>query len=193
METTNLVLAGVGGQGILLAAEIIAKAAMLSGYDVKTNEIHGMAQRGGSVIAQIRFGEKVYSPLIAEGTADVLCAFEQMESIRYGHYLSEKGIAIVSDQAIIPVTVSSGKAHYPHDIKNRLDNIFKNLVYLNSVEIAEKLGNIKVTNIILIGALSNHLNISEDIWKQAIETCVKPKFIALNLKAFAEGKKIGNN
>ena len=129
METTNIILAGVGGQGILLASEIIAKAAMLGGYDVKTNEIHGMAQRGGSVIGQIRYGELVYTPLIADGTATVLCAFEQMEAIRYAHYLSQDGLAIVSDQIIIPITVSGGKAQYPTNLKEQLNSLFPKIYY----------------------------------------------------------------
>ncbi|MBQ7813077.1 MAG: 2-oxoacid:acceptor oxidoreductase family protein, partial [Thermoguttaceae bacterium] len=112
-NTTSVVLVGVGGQGILLASAIVAQAALDSGYDVKTNEIHGMAQRGGSVVAQIRYGEKIYSPLIPKGTATVLASLERVESLRYVDYLAPNGLAVVSDQIIVPTTVSSGAASYP--------------------------------------------------------------------------------
>ena len=126
-QTTSIVLVGVGGQGILLASEIISQAALALGYQVKTNEVHGMAQRGGSVMAQIRYGREVHSPLVAEGTARILGSFEAIEAIRVAHYLAPDGCAVVSSQVIIPVTVSSGTARYPEDVEARLRQVFPRL------------------------------------------------------------------
>ena len=128
-ETTSIVLVGVGGQGILLAAQIIARAALISGSDVKTNEVHGMAQRGGSVVAQVRYGQHVYSPLVPEGTAQVLASLERIEALRFAGYLAPGGggLAVVSSQAIIPVTVSSGQAEYPEDAEDQLKAAFAGL------------------------------------------------------------------
>ncbi len=187
-ETKSVVLVGVGGQGILLASEIIAQAALAAGYDVKTNEVHGMAQRGGSVLAQIRFGEKVHSPLVPKGAATVLASLERIEILRYLDYLAPNGLAVVSDQIIIPVSASSGKTPYPEIGKEDYQKIFPRLLYLNAVETAEKLGNAKAANTVLLGALSNQLEFSEDIWNAAVERCVKPKFLDVNLKAFAAGR-----
>lgn len=187
-ETTSVVLVGVGGQGILLASEIIAQAAQESGFDVKTNEIHGMAQRGGSVIAQIRFGEKVYSPLIPKGTATVLASLERIEGLRYRNYLSPNGLAVISDQVIIPVTASSGQTPYPEINQQILEQFFPRLIYLHAVEKATELGNARAANSILLGALSTQLDFSLDVWEVAIKKCVKPKFIDLNIEAFLFGR-----
>ena len=188
--TRNILLVGVGGQGILLAAKITAAAAEIAGYDVTTHEIHGMAQRGGSVTAQIRFGEKVHSPLIVEGEADVLGALEAIEALRYAHYLRENALAAVSTQQIIPVTVSSGKAVYPSDVQSRLEAVFTNLKYLDCQGIAEQLGNGKLANTILLGALSNGLSLPVKAWEQAIARGVKPQFVDANLQAFHAGREL---
>ncbi len=188
-ETTSVVLAGVGGQGILLASEIVAKAAMIAGHQVKTNEVHGMAQRGGSVIAQIRYGRRVHSPLVAEGTARVLGALERIEAIRFAHYLAPDGLAVVSSQAIIPVTVSSGAAQYPDDAHERLKAIFPRLIYVDAAVIASKVGNIRASNVVILGALSRGLDLPAETWHQAICDCVPPKHKDLNLRAFDEGRK----
>lgn len=189
-KTTSIVLAGVGGQGILLASEILAKAAGFAGFDVKTNEVHGMAQRGGSVIGQIRYGERVFSPLVSKGDATVLMSLERIEALRYAEFLAPDGLAVVNSQVIVPTTVSSGAAVYPENAKELLKATFKNLVYLDANRIALELGNPKCANVVLLGALSTKLHdIQFEIWEQAIRECVKPKFIDLNLKAFETGAK----
>ncbi|MDR3110866.1 MAG: indolepyruvate oxidoreductase subunit beta [Planctomycetaceae bacterium] len=185
--TTSVILVGVGGQGILLASEIVAQAAVASGFDVKTNEVHGMAQRGGSVVAQVRFGEKVYSPLIPSGTAAVLCALEAAESLRAIDYLAQDGLAVVSSQRIIPVTVSSGAASYPELNADVLKKYFARLVYLDAVSQANALGNTKTSNVILLGALSTAIDLPHESWLTAIKMSVKPKFVDINLQAFEVG------
>ncbi len=190
-HTVSVVLAGVGGQGILLASEILAKAALAAGFDVKTNEVHGMAQRGGSVIAQVRFGRQVFSPLVAEGTARVLGALEQIEALRQHQFLAPDGLAVVSSQAIVPVTVSSGQADYPADVKERLQAAFSRLVYLDAVEKAKELGNHRAANLVVLGAMAHALALPEDAWHEAIRSSVKPQHVEVNLKAFAAGRDCG--
>jgi indolepyruvate ferredoxin oxidoreductase, beta subunit len=188
LGTTSVVLVGVGGQGILLASEIVARAAMVAGFQVKTNEVHGMAQRGGSVIAQIRYGKEVYSPLVAEGTARVLGALERIEGIRFAHYLAPGGLAVVSSQAIIPVTVSSGAATYPTDAHDRLKAVFPRLTYIDAGVIASKVGNIRASNVVVLGALSTGLSLPVDTWHEAIAQSVPARHRDLNLRAFEEGR-----
>jgi indolepyruvate ferredoxin oxidoreductase beta subunit len=187
-QITSIVLAGVGGQGIVLASEITANAAMLAGHDVKTNEVHGMAQRGGSVIGQIRYGKKVYSPIVAKGTAKVLLSLEQIETLRYSDYLSDDGVAVVSSQAIIPVTVSLGAAKYPQNVKQMLEDVFKKLIFMDAAKIAIEVGNIRAANVVLLGAMSNHLDLPVECWQKAIETTVEKKYVELNKKAFEAGR-----
>lgn len=189
MKTTSVVLAGVGGQGILLASELVAKAAMLSGFDVKTNEVHGMAQRGGSVLAQIRFGEKVHSPLVALGQADVFGALEAIEGLRYANYLKKSGLAVCSTQRIIPVTVSSRSAVYPDDVEERLAKVFPRLVLVDAADLALKLGDLRVANLAVMGALSQGLDLSEEAWQEAIRISIKERFLEMNLKAFELGRQ----
>ena len=192
-NTTSIALVGVGGQGILLASEICAQTAMICGYDVKTNEVHGMAQRGGSVVAQIRYGTKVHSPLIAPGTASVLVALERIEALRYHEYLAADGLAVVNSQRIVPVTVSMGAAVYPDDAKERLEKAFSRLIYLDAEEIAEKLGNIRAANTVLLGAMATELELPVESWKEAIQKCCKPKFVDVNLAAFDAGQAAMKN
>jgi indolepyruvate ferredoxin oxidoreductase beta subunit len=190
-EITSVVLAGVGGQGILLASEITACAAMLSGFEVKTNEVHGMAQRGGSVIAQIRYGTEVFSPLVPDGDATVLVALERIEALRFANYLAPDGWAVVSDQVIVPVTVSTGVASYPEDAEQRLQSRFGQLLYVRAVETATRLGNARAANTVLLGAMSTKLDLAEETWLQAIDECVKPRFRELNQNAFKAGRAEG--
>jgi indolepyruvate ferredoxin oxidoreductase beta subunit len=185
-----LVIVGVGGQGTLLAGEVIARAAMAAGRQVKTNEVHGMAQRGGSVMAQVRFGPVVHSPLVAEGTAQFLLAFEKIEAIRAAHFLAPDGLAIVSDQEIVPVTVTSGSAHYPADAAQRLERVCPRLLLFDAVRTAEALGLARATNMVLVGALSAHLGLPEDAWQQAIAGAVKPAHLDLNRRAFDAGRDL---
>lgn len=187
--TTSVLLVGVGGQGILLASEIIARAAMIAGFAVKTNEVHGMAQRGGSVLAQIRYGKEVYSPLISEGTARVLGSLERIEGIRFAHYLAAEGLAVVSSQAIIPVTVSSGAATYPIDAEERVRKTFSRLLYVDAATIASRIGNIRASNVVILGALSTGLDLPIETWHESIRECVPDKHRELNLRAFEEGRQ----
>jgi indolepyruvate ferredoxin oxidoreductase beta subunit len=186
----NILLCGVGGQGILLAAKVIAAAAVKSGFEVTTNEIHGMAQRGGSVTAFVRYGDTVFSPLFRAGDADVIASMEAIEALRYAHWLRPGGLAAVSRQRLIPVTVSSGKAKYPADADERLAKVFPRLEYIDCHVEAKKLGDARMANIILLGALSRGLDgIPSPVWEEAIRACVKPQFVEGNLAAFRFGRK----
>ena len=187
-DILNVSLVGVGGQGTLLASEIFCQVALLMGKDVKKSEVHGMAQRGGSVVSQVRIGEKVYSPLIALGETDVLLAFEKVEALRFAHFLTPDGIAMVNAQEIRPVTVSSGQAAWPDDLDGKLKAAFPRLELIPALDIARELGNLRVVNIVMIGALSNHLDFDDAIWREAISALVKPRFLELNLKAYELGK-----
>ncbi|MDR2439692.1 MAG: indolepyruvate oxidoreductase subunit beta [Planctomycetaceae bacterium] len=190
--TISVVLVGVGGQGILLASEIVAQAAVAAGFDVKTNEVHGMAQRGGSVIAQIRYGEHVFSPLVPKYTAKVLGSLEQIECLRYLDYLADDGLAVVSNQKIIPVTSSTGGTPYPDIDEKILSQYFSKLVYLDAISIALELGNAKAANTILLGAMSTCLDLPETAWIEAIRQSVKKQFIDVNITAFQKGKEMAN-
>jgi indolepyruvate ferredoxin oxidoreductase beta subunit len=184
---TSIVLVGVGGQGILLATQIVARAAIVAGHDVKTNEVHGMAQRGGSVVAQVRYGRHVYSPLVPDGTAQVLASLEKIEALRFASYLAQDGLAVVSSQSIIPVTVSSGQATYPADAEARLRSAFRRLAYIDAIAVAERLCDPRVANVILLGAMSTAMDLSQECWSEAISQCVKPAYRDVNMRAFQEG------
>ena len=187
-DITNISIVGVGGQGTLLSGEILCRVALLAGKDVKKSEVHGMAQRGGSVISQVRIGKKVYSPLIAVGKTNILISFEKVEALRWAHLMTDDGVAMVNDQEIRPVTVSNGSAKWPEDLDKELADTFANLEIIPALKMAEDLGNMKVANVIMIGALSKHIDIPAEIWQQAIRELVKPKFVELNLKAFDLGR-----
>lgn len=189
-RVTNIVLSGVGGQGILLASSVISHAAMMSEYDVKTNEVHGMAQRGGSVIAQIRFGEKVFSPLVKRGDADFLLALEKAEAVRYADYLKSDGMAIVNMQKIIPITVATGLATYPDNIDNVLEKRLPNLKTLDCIAIAREIGNIRVANVVLIGVLSRYLPFDVGVWENALWENVPQRALEANVRAFNTGRNI---
>ncbi|MBP5543008.1 MAG: indolepyruvate oxidoreductase subunit beta [Kiritimatiellae bacterium] len=189
-EGHSILLCGVGGQGILLAAKIIGAAAEASGLSVVANETHGMAQRGGSVKAQVKIGVGVGSPLVLEGTADVLAALEHTEALRNAHYLRPDGLAVVSRHSIVPVTTTSGKAKYPEDIEARLRRVFNRLVYFDCESKAVEMGNPKLENTILVGMLSRGLPLEEGAWREAIGRCVKPQFVEANLAAFAFGRSL---
>lgn len=185
---TSVLLAGVGGQGILLASRITALAARDAGWLVKTNEVHGMAQRGGSVIAQIRYGSEVHSPIIAAGEVRVLGALERIEGLRYARFLAPEGLAVVNSQIIVPVTVSMGRARYPADSEELLRRTFSRLIYLDAGEAALRLGNIKAANVVLLGALSSGLDLPLPAWEAAIKASVPARFRDLNLSAFTAGR-----
>jgi indolepyruvate ferredoxin oxidoreductase beta subunit len=186
-RTTNVFIAGVGGQGILLASEILSDMALARGLDVKKSEVHGMAQRGGSVVSHVRFGEKVYSPVIAEGEADVLVSFEKMEAVRWVHYVAPEGTVVVNDQEIVP----SGMERYPEGIDEELTKRAPAAHKFDALALAEEAGHSRAVNTVMLGAFSNYLDFTEDEWKQAIEKRVPPKTVDINLKAFELGREAG--
>ena len=186
----SVVLVGVGGQGILLASEIVARTALNAGFCVKTNEVHGMAQRGGSVIAQIRYGREVHSPLVTEGTARVLGSLERIEALRYVRLLAPDSLAVVSSQPVVPVTVSMGAATYPADAEQRLRQTFPNLIYLDAAQTAVDLGNIRAANVVVLGAMSAALDLPAAAWRDAVAASVPQRYVDLNLKAFDAGRQM---
>lgn len=192
-EITNIILTGVGGQGILMASEIISEAAAQAGYDVKKSEIHGMSQRGGSVNSHVRFGEKVYSPLVMKGDCDLLLAFEKLEALRMANFVKEEGAIIVNDQQINPSTVISGAATYPENIEETLNTHFRSVTFIDALKIAEAAGNPRTANTALLGAASKLLNIPAAIWEKAIARKVPERAIEVNLRAFCMGLQIAQD
>lgn len=189
MATINVVICGVGGQGIILASNVFCSTAFLEGHDVKKSEVHGMAQRGGSVITHVRFGKKVYSPLIEEGTGDFILAFEKLEALRYIHYLKKGGRVLVNDREIPPMSVLVGTASYPKNIEKKLKK-HGTTYFIDAATIALELGNIRVVNIILLGVLSKFVGFKKESWEQAITSNVKQRFVDLNINAFNRGRHI---
>ena len=185
----NIHFCGVGGQGILLASEITAYALLAAGLDVKKSEVHGMAQRGGSVEAHLRFGKKVYSPLIEPGTVDIQLAFEMMESVRYLPYLHPGSTVIVNTQQINPPSVATGKTTYPEDVLQNLIARGLRVIAVDAFALAKQAGNVKAANVVLVGALSSFLPVSEDVFLQVIRDRVPPRLLDVNLKAFAAGRQ----
>lgn len=190
-ETMNILIVGVGGQGVLLASEILSEAAMNAGFDVKKSEIHGMSQRGGVVSSHVRIGPVVYSPTIQEGSADVLMAFEQAEGFRAINWLKKDGTAIVSRTALIPAIVTGSKQyHYPEDAIAEMQKIVRKTIGVDADKIAAELGNPRLVNTILLGVLSNYLPFSTELWTDTIKSRVKAKLVDVNLQAFARGRDI---
>ncbi|SHE98028.1 indolepyruvate ferredoxin oxidoreductase beta subunit [Desulforamulus putei DSM 12395] len=187
LKPINILLVGVGGQGTILATRVLAKAAQDAGYDIKVSEIKGMAQRGGSVVTQVRLGEKVYSPIISQGGADVILAFEKMEALRWLSYLKPDGHMIVNDQAIPPVPVLTGAAVYPTDCLARVKQAATHTIVVDALNIAIGCGNPRAANVVLIGLLARRLPIAKDTWLQALQARVPEKFLDVNLKAFEKG------
>lgn len=186
--TTNILLCGVGGQGTLLASNLLAECAMEAGNDVKKSEIHGMAQRGGSVVSHVRFGEKIDSPVIRKGECDILLAFEQLEALRWSEFLRPNGLVICNAQNILPMSVSAGNAVYPKNILEKLGSLSIETISVDAIGKAKELGNQKCLNVVLLGVLARKLsNIDKDIWPKMIEKRVPAKFLELNKKAFESG------
>lgn len=183
----NVLLVGVGGQGTILASKILTHAAIAQGYEVKMSEIHGMAQRGGSVVTQVRMGENVYSPVIEPGEADFIVAFEQLEAYRWAHFLKKDGVLIVNTQKIVPLPVLIGAATYPDSILDDLKGRVGRFVELDGLKLASEAGNAKATNVVLMGVLSKYMEFSEDFWQNALEARIPAKLLELNKKAFASG------
>jgi indolepyruvate ferredoxin oxidoreductase beta subunit len=189
MDTLNIMIVGVGGQGSLLASKLLGKLLVNEGLDVKVSEVHGMSQRGGSVVTYVRSGEKVYSPIIDKGEADFIVSFEKLEAARYASYLKKGGKIIVNSQEIDPMPVITGAAEYP---KNALSKLSEQGIDVDSIDAlapALEAGSAKAVNIVLMGRLSKYLSISEDKWLAAIEQSVKPKFVELNKQAFKLGRE----
>lgn len=191
-HSINFLLVGVGGQGTILASDVLAEVGIEFGCQVKKAEIHGMSQRGGSVISQVRWGSQVYSPIISRGTADILIAFEKLEACRYIKYLRYKGSVLVNDYAILPITVTCGQARYPTDeqIHNCLTSTTDHIYWMNGYEISTRIGNIRVTNMVLLGALSIILKHDVDNWLKVVENHVPRKYLTINLEAFLQGRQV---
>lgn len=187
MNTKNIIISGVGGQGSLLASKLLGRLLVDEGYDVKVSEVHGMSQRGGSVITYVKFGEKVYSPIICEKEADFIVSFEKIEATRWAAYLKDGGKVIVNTQEIDPMPVITGAAEYPHDALDTLDSLGIDCDRLDALALASEAGSSKAVNIVLMGRLAKYFDIPYEKWISAIENTVAPKFVEMNKKAFALG------
>jgi len=185
----NIMLVGVGGQGTILTSKILSKGFVENGYDVKMAEIHGMSQRGGTVTTQIRYGEKVYSPVIEKGTVDIIVAFEKTEALRFLDYLKKGGILVINDYEIKPITVATGMTKYPQNVLSSYEKAVENVHFINANKIAQDIGNSKVMNIVLLGNLVKMLKLDNIDWKKLIAEFVPERAIESNLKAFEEGYK----
>lgn len=188
--TTNVLIVGVGGQGVLLASEMLCEVAKLMGLDTKKSEVHGMSQRGGVVTSHVRFGKKVYSPLIALGEADVILGFEIAEALRWLHYLKPGGTVIASDQKMIPPITTTGKFSYPDRVEEKIKSRVPKTKVIDAYSIALKLGNPRLVNTILLGVLSKSIELEEEKWLQVIERMAPKGTGELNKKAFLEGRAI---
>lgn len=188
--TKSILFVGVGGQGIILASKILTEGLVRFGYDVKMSEVHGMAQRGGSVTTQVRFGEKVYSPLIGAHEADVVVAFEKVEAARWINYLKSGGSIVINDYEIYSLPVLIGKEPYPEDVIQKIKEKIENTKVINAAEVAEKIGNIRTQNIVLLGALIKALGLEKMDWDQVVRDNLPEKMHEINIKAIRAGMEI---
>lgn len=188
METKNIMIVGVGGQGSLLASKLLGRLLLTKGYDIKVSEVHGMSQRGGSVVTYVRFGDKVYSPIIDKGEADFIVSFEMLEAARWTEFLKPGGKIITNTQQINPMPVITGAAEYPDELADKMQKSGIDLVAVDALSLAEKAGSSKAVNIVLMGILSNYFDFSKEEWDTAIENSVPEKFLELNKKAFDLGR-----
>lgn len=188
----NIMIVGVGGQGALLASKTLGQVLLDAGFDVKVSEVHGMSQRGGSVVTYVRYGEKVYSPIVDKGEADFIVSFEMLEAARYTEYLKKDGRIVVNTQNIDPMPVITGAAEYPADLENKIKNAGFAVDAVDCLSLAEQAGTAKAVNIVLMGRLSKYMDFSEEAWLKAIEKLVKPQFLEMNKKAFMLGRGEGN-
>ena len=186
-EVKSILFAGVGGQGILRASDIICEVIMEAGLDVKKSEVHGMAQRGGCVTSHVRYGRKVYSPLAEPGSIQTLISFEKMEALRYLRFLKKDAAIIVNTEEIYPPAVNMGEAPYPEDVVSFLKKHYGKVISFNAAELAQKAGNIKTANVVLLGAVSNLMNIDKSIWQSVIKKSFPEKLVKMNLAAFQMG------
>ena len=189
METKSVMIVGVGGQGSLLASRLLGNVLLAQGFDVKVSEVHGMSQRGGSVVTYVKYGDKVYSPTIEKGEADIIISFEQLESARWLSYLKKGGHLVTSTQQLDPMPVITGVAKYPENIIEKLKALDVDVIAVDALGLAEQAGTAKASNVVLMGVLSTKMGFDEDVWQKALEQCVPAKFLELNKKAFALGRE----
>lgn len=189
METKSIMIVGVGGQGSLLASRILGHVFLSQGYDVKVSEVHGMSQRGGSVVTYIKYGDQVYSPIVEQGEADFILSFEQLEAARCLPYLKQDGTMILSTQQIDPMPVITGAAQYPEQIVEKLRQTGANIIAVDALALAQQAGSAKATNTVLIGILSQKMPFPQEEWEKAIQELVPERFLTLNQKAFALGRE----
>jgi indolepyruvate ferredoxin oxidoreductase beta subunit len=183
----DILIVGVGGQGTLLASRILGNLAMAAGYDVKLSEVHGMAQRGGSVVTHVRFGKSVYSPVIDEGSADIILAFEKLEGLRWACRLKKNGRMFINTQQISPMPVVTGAEKYPEDIESRISDVVPGAVFIDALSLAKQAGSEKAVNTVLIGALARSMDIEKQLFINALKETVPEKLLNINLKAFEKG------
>ncbi|WP_125115075.1 indolepyruvate oxidoreductase subunit beta [Agathobaculum sp. Marseille-P7918] len=188
MQTKNIMIVGVGGQGSLLASKLLGRLLLTRGYDIKVSEVHGMSQRGGSVVTYVRFGDKVYSPVIDKGEADFIVSFELLEAARWTEYLKKDGKIVVNTQKINPMPVITGAMPYPEDLVSKMQAAGVNVDAFDALALAEQAGSSKAVNIVLMGHLSNYFDFTEEEWLTALEQSVPAKFLDLNRRAFHLGR-----
>ena len=188
MDTRSIMIVGVGGQGSLLASRLLGNVLLAKGYDVKVSEVHGMSQRGGSVVTYVKYGDEVFSPVIEKGEADVIISFELLEAARWVPFLKNGGKLITSTQTLDPMPVITGAAEYPSDIVSKLKDLGISVTAVNALSLAEQAGNSKASNVVLMGVVAAQTDFEEQLWQDAIEQCVPPKFLELNKNAFEIGK-----
>jgi indolepyruvate ferredoxin oxidoreductase, beta subunit len=187
-NVVNVSLVGVGGQGILLTSEVLARAAAIAGLDVKKSEVHGMAQRGGSVISQVRFGPRVYSPIIPDGGTDILVAFERLEALRWRHLLAPDGRVLINHHDLMPITVSSGQQPAPEDLDGLVNRLYPKAIMVAATRLATELGQVRAANMVLAGALSRWTPFGVEAWQEAMRARIPARLLALNERAFAAGR-----
>ena len=190
METKNIMIVGVGGQGTLLASKLLGRLLLTKNYDIKVSEVHGMSQRGGSVVTYVRYGSKVYSPIIDKGEADFILSFELLEAARAAEWLRPDGIIITNNQEVNPMPVIIGAVSYPEDLLGKLQALGLKVDALDALSLAQEAGSSKAVNLVLLGRLSNYFDYSEEEWMTAIEQSVPGKFLELNKKAFRLGRAL---
>ena len=186
--TKNMMIVGVGGQGSLLASKLLGHLLMGQGYDVKVSEVHGMSQRGGSVVTYVRWGDKVYSPIVDRGEADFIVSFELLEAARYLEYLRPDGQIVTSTQKIDPMPVITGAASYPEGLAEKMRALGVKVDAFDALKLAEEAGSAKAANIVLMGRLSHYFDFEDSVWQEAMEACIAPRFLDMNRKAFALGR-----
>ena len=187
-RTTNIIITGVGGQGVIMASYVLGQAALADGFDVKQSEVHGMSQRGGSVLSHLRFGPRVWSPLVAQGTADLLLSFEALEALRYINWLRPGGMLVYNTLKVNPSTVSSGLAEYPAGVHEQIAAAWDRVLRVNATDLAAEAGNTKAANMVMLGAAAKSLPFKDEIWAKIIAEVVPPKTVEANMRAFNLGR-----